>query len=80
MKQVKIKLHELMGKHKIRSINKLSIETGITRQTLTRMYNEESTQLDFATIGKLCDFFDCDVGELLVLVDEPEQDSSGESE
>ncbi|MCL6615867.1 MAG: helix-turn-helix transcriptional regulator [Anoxybacillus ayderensis] len=67
MKKVKTRLHVLMGEKKIRSINQLSKETGITRQTLTRIYNEESNQLDFATIEKLCDYFDCDIGDLIYL-------------
>jgi putative transcriptional regulator len=70
MKKVKINLHVLMGQHRIRSINQLSKETGITRQTLTRLYNEESNQLDFATIAKLCDFFKCDIADLLYLEEE----------
>ncbi|MEK5065926.1 helix-turn-helix domain-containing protein [Cytobacillus sp. FSL R5-0596] len=72
MKKVKTRLHVLMGEKKIRSINQLSKETGITRQTLTRIYNEESNQLDFATIEKLCEFFECDLGDLLYLDEESE--------
>lgn len=56
-----------MGERKIKSINQLAIETGITRKTLTRIYNDESNQLDFNTIGKLCDFFNCDLDDLLYL-------------
>ena len=67
MKRVRIKLHELMGKHKIRSINQLSNDTGISRPTLTRLYDEKTKQLDFVTIGALCDHFNCDLGDLLVL-------------
>ena len=72
MKKLKTRLHVLMGEHKIRSINQLSKETGITRQTLTRIYNEESNQLDFATIEKLCVFFDCDIADLLYLEEKGE--------
>ncbi|MEC0666328.1 helix-turn-helix transcriptional regulator [Priestia flexa] len=75
MKKVRIKLHELMGKHKIRSINQLSKETGISRPTLTRLYDEETKQLDFATIGILCEFFDCGIGDLLVLEESDSQES-----
>lgn len=70
MKKVKTNLHVLMGKKKVRSINQLSKDTGITRQTLTRIYNEESVQLDFVTISKLCDYFSCDISGLLFLDDE----------
>lgn len=74
MKRVRIKLHELMGKHKIRSINQLSIDTGISRPTLTRLYDEKTKQLDFITVGALCDHFNCDLSDLLVLEEvTPEQ-------
>jgi putative transcriptional regulator len=72
LRKLKTRLHILMGEKKIRSINQLSKETGITRQTLTRIYNEESNQLDFATIEKLCLFFDCEPGDLLYLEEEGE--------
>ena len=74
MRKVKSKLHILMGERKIKSINQLSNETGITRKTLTRIYNDESNQLDFGTIAKLCDFFECDLSDLLYLEDEGEKD------
>jgi putative transcriptional regulator len=67
MKKVRTRLHILMGEYKIKSINQLSKETGITRPTLTRIYNETSNQLDFTTIEKLCDFFHCDLSDLLYL-------------
>lgn len=73
MRKVRTRLHILMGEKKIRSINQLSKETGITRATLTRIYDEEANQLDFQTIGKLCTFFECEIGDLLYL-DESERD------
>jgi putative transcriptional regulator len=70
MKRVKTRLHVLMGEKKIRSINQLSKDTGMSRQTLTRIYNEESNQLDFATIEKLCEYFECSLSDLLYLEEE----------
>jgi putative transcriptional regulator len=70
LRKVRTRLHILMGEKKIRSINQLSKETGITRPTLTRIYNETSNQLDFATLEKLCDFFECNLDELLYLDEE----------
>lgn len=69
MKQVKSNLHVLMGKKKIKSINSLAIETGISRPTLTRIYNDEMDRIELLTIQKLCEFFDCLPGDLLVLED-----------
>lgn len=70
MRKLKSKLHLLMGEKKIRSINQLHKETGITRKTLTRIYNDEANQLDFNTITALCEYFECDIGDLLYLDEE----------
>ncbi|MBS4173500.1 helix-turn-helix transcriptional regulator [Bacillus sp. FJAT-49736] len=67
MDKVKSNLHILMGKKKIRSINQLAKETGISRPTLTRIYNDESDRIEFETIYKLCQFFDCNVGDLFTI-------------
>lgn len=69
-KKIKSRLHILMGEKKIRSIHELSRLTGISRPTLTRLYNDESDRLDFGTITTLCDFFDVPLSELLTLVEE----------
>lgn len=61
-----------MGQKKIKSINQLSKETGISRPTLTRIYNDESDRIEFLTVQKLCDYFECNVGDLLVLEEESE--------
>ncbi|MGM7719408.1 helix-turn-helix domain-containing protein [Metabacillus sp. Hm71] len=68
MGNIKSNLHILMGEKKIRSINQLSKETGISRPTLTRIYNDESDRIEFTTIYKLCQFFGCEVGDLFTIV------------
>lgn len=69
MAKVKSNLHILMGQKKIKSINQLSKETGISRPTLTRIYNDESDRIEMETIYKLCTFFGCNVGDLFTLDD-----------
>lgn len=56
-----------MGKHKIK-ISELSRETGIHRNTLTALYQETAMRIDLDVIEKLCDYFECGVGELLEVV------------
>ncbi len=70
--KVKSRLHILMGEKKIRSINQLSKDTGITRRTLTRIYNDEAEQIDLKTLTTLCVFFNCTPGDLLYLEEEGE--------
>jgi putative transcriptional regulator len=45
-------------------------ETGISPATLTRYAQQRHNQFDNDTLAKLCEFLDCTVGDLLVLVDE----------
>ncbi|RYL29677.1 helix-turn-helix domain-containing protein [Acinetobacter piscicola] len=42
-------------------------ETGMSKTTLHKLYNGQSTRIDFETIEKLCLLLDVDVGELLKL-------------
>jgi putative transcriptional regulator len=65
MAKVKFRLHILMGEHKIRSISQLSKETGLSRPTLTKIYENETFRVEFETVEKLCDFFDCDISDLM---------------
>jgi putative transcriptional regulator len=65
--KVKFRLHVLMGEHKIRSISQLSKETGLSRPTLTKIYENETFRVEFETIEKLCDFFNCDISELMYI-------------
>lgn len=67
MMKVKFRLHILMGEHKIRSISQLSKETGLSRPTLTKIYENETFRIEFETIEKLCDYFNCDVSDLMYL-------------
>ena len=39
--------------------------TGLNRNTITLLYNETATRLDLESIDKLCELFDCQVGDLL---------------
>lgn len=67
MKKTKFRLHILMGEKKIRSISQLSQETGLSRPTLTRIYNNETNRVEFETIEKLCLFFNCGINDLIEL-------------
>jgi putative transcriptional regulator len=65
---IKSNLAVLMGEKKIRSINKLSRETGVSAPALGRLYDGTNIRIDYSTIEALCKFFDCTIGELLVYV------------
>ncbi|WP_238794260.1 helix-turn-helix domain-containing protein [Acinetobacter baumannii] len=42
-------------------------ETGMSKTTLHKLYNGQSTRIDFETIEKLCLLLNVDVGDLLKL-------------
>jgi putative transcriptional regulator len=44
--------------------------TGIGRATLTRIANRQDYSVGIDVIDKLCDYFDCDVADILVRVRE----------
>jgi putative transcriptional regulator len=64
--QVRCRLSTLMGREKYQ-IQDVHEKTGLSRMTISKLYNEKSTRIDFDTILKLCQLFDCEVGELLYL-------------
>jgi putative transcriptional regulator len=63
---VRNNLRVLMAKHKM-NIQDVHEKTGLSRTTISKLYNEESTTIAFETISKLCKLFNCDVDDLLYL-------------
>jgi putative transcriptional regulator len=68
---VKNNLRVLMAVHKM-NIKDVHEVTGLSRTTISKLYNEESTTIAFETIYKLCKLFSCDVNDLLILEKEKE--------
>lgn len=64
---VKCHLSRLMGEKKM-NISDVARETGVNRGTITRLYHETAQRIELETIDRLCDLFECDVGELLEYV------------
>jgi putative transcriptional regulator len=65
---IKSRLHILMHEKGIRSVAKLSKETGLSRPTLYRIYNDSGDRVEYGTLNALCSYFHCSVGELLEFV------------
>ena len=42
--------------------------TGMSKSTLHKLYNEDSSRIDFNTVNELCKFLDVQVGDLFVYV------------
>jgi putative transcriptional regulator len=73
-KVLKNNLRLLMAKKGIRTMVELEEKSGVSRQVLDRFEKNKSKRLDFETITKLCEFFECEVGDLLYLEDVEEED------
>ena len=60
---IKCHLSTLMGKHKMKIID-VARETGLHRNTVAALYDERAIRVDLNAIEKLCELFECGVGEL----------------
>lgn len=61
---IRCHLSRMLGERKIRMAD-LIRETGISRGTVTRLYYEDATRIDFEVAERLCEFLGVGIGELL---------------
>ena len=47
--------------------------TGISKTTLHKIYNDQSSRIDFDTIDKLCEFLEVEVGDIFEYVSDAEE-------
>ncbi|KIL79543.1 helix-turn-helix domain-containing protein [Bacillus badius] len=73
MGDIEFQLQLLMAKKKIKSITQLAELTGLSRPTLSRIYNNETKRIDANTTYVLCKFFECEIGDLIKLVDKKDE-------
>lgn len=72
---LRFRLQELMAEKSFKEGKRVSIEdvsnaTGIHRSTLSRIINVKGHKTTTDIIDTLCDYFDCEVGDLVVRVKE----------
>lgn len=60
---IKCNLSRIMGERKLK-ISDVSRDTGINRGTLSRLYQETAERVDLDVLDQLCEYFECEVGEL----------------
>ncbi|KPP97824.1 helix-turn-helix transcriptional regulator [Marinobacter sp. HL-58] len=63
---VRCHLARLMGERKMKIVD-VARETGLNRNTVTLLYKETAQRIDLEAIEKLCQLFECQVGDLLEL-------------
>ena len=72
---IKIKLSELLGKHKMNQ-KTLSKLTNIRPASVSKMYYEETKRVDIDQINSICKALDCEVSELFEYI--PDTDKNTE--
>lgn len=72
---IKCNLSALLGARKLRLADVIR-DTGINRSTLTRLYHETTTRIDYETLEALCTYLKCDVGDFLEIAENVDSDSS----
>ena len=74
---MRCRLSTLMGQARY-SIQDVHNKTGLARSTVAQLYHDKATRIDFETIEKLCNLFNCSVSDLLELenVDELKEEQA----
>ncbi|NPE60750.1 helix-turn-helix transcriptional regulator [Dickeya fangzhongdai] len=66
---IRCHLARMMGERKMK-ISDVLRETGLSRNTVTLMYKETAQKIDIEALDKLCQFFACEVADILEFTDE----------
>lgn len=61
---VRVKLSRIMGDRR-KNIQKVAEDTGLSRNTISMLYNEKAKRIDFQTLDKLCECLECDVADII---------------
>lgn len=61
---IEIKLSRIMGEQR-KSIQRVADETGLSRSTLSCLYNNKVTRVDLNTLDKLCECLNCEPGDII---------------
>jgi putative transcriptional regulator len=64
--KVRNNLRVLMARHYL-TIQDVHEKTGLSRTTISKLYNESSAKIGLDTIAALCTLFNCEVNDLLYL-------------
>jgi putative transcriptional regulator len=63
---VRNNLRVLMAKKGV-NIQDVSDATGLSRKSISKLYNESSIQITFDVLARLCAYFDCEPQDMLFL-------------
>ncbi len=60
---IKCHLSKILGERRLK-IADVARDTNINRGTITRIFHETASRIDLDVINTLCQYLDCEVGEL----------------
>ena len=66
-------LSTLMGKHRY-SIQDVHEKTGLSRNTVSALYNDKARRIDYETVEKLCRVFRCGIADLIEVTEDEKAD------
>lgn len=66
---IKCKLRVILAEKEMNQKD-LSIATGIDATTISNIYNERIKQIPIHAVDKMCKYFNCQVGDLFVWIDD----------
>ena len=74
---IQCRLRELIaakGRQERRKItyDDILAQTGVNKNTLTKLANDRAAMVGISVINRLCDYFDCQPGDLFVYIRESE--------
>ena len=69
---IKNRLPVLMAENGIKTMTELSEKTGLDKNTISNWYNQKLKRYSTDTLNTLCNFFNCQIGDLLIYVPEEE--------
>lgn len=66
---IKCHLSAILGAKRLK-IADVVRDSGINRNTITRLYHETNNRIDFDTLETLCRYLECDISDLLEIRDD----------
>jgi putative transcriptional regulator len=66
---IKCHLSKILGEKRL-TIKEVHEKTGLSRNTISSLYNEKAKMIDLDTLEKLCVFLGCNVCDLLQYINE----------
>ena len=64
LEMIIIKLYDLVWRHKVRGYQ-IAEATGLSTATISKLMKGEHIDVKLSTINKLCEFFKCDLAEMI---------------